>query len=80
MTIAKRICELRGKLAMNQAEFGELFGVSAMAISRWERKGAVPSQALVTMALEAHKIGLSPWSFLEVVGLTRSDVQKVFRK
>ncbi|MGH9524244.1 MAG: hypothetical protein ACRD3E_17100 [Terriglobales bacterium] len=73
--LAKHIGELRVKLELNQGEFGRLFAVSAMAVSRWERGGAVRSDALIQMALLAHRSGLDAWQFLNAVGLSRKDAR-----
>ena len=34
---------LRTKLRMTQAQFGEMFGVNAMRVSRWEHGTSVPA-------------------------------------
>lgn len=58
---------------MNQRDFADKFGVSAMAVSRWE-SGAndPPGKCLVQMA----KLSKSPgsyWEFLAAIGLTKKD-------
>jgi putative transcriptional regulator len=43
--------QLRAKLGLAQPEFGQLFGVHPMTVSRWERQALTPSpyqQALMT--------------------------------
>ena len=67
------VIELREQLGMNQRDFADKFGVSAMAVSRWE-SGAndPPGKCLVQMA----KLAKSPaayWSFLGAIGLTKKD-------
>lgn len=67
------VIELREQLSMNQRDFADKFGVSAMAVSRWE-SGAndPPGKCLVQMA----KLAKSPaayWSFLAAIGLTKKD-------
>ena len=67
------VVSLREQLGMNQRDFADKFGVSAMAVSRWE-SGAndPPGKCIVTMA----KMAKSPaayWSFLGALGLTKKD-------
>jgi DNA-binding transcriptional regulator YiaG len=67
------VVELREQLGMNQRDFADKFGVSAMAVSRWE-SGAndPPGKCLVQMA----KLTKSPnayWAFLGAIGLTKKD-------
>jgi len=69
----EQVQELRNQLGMNQSDFASKFGVSAMAVSRWE-SGAnePPGQCLVEMAKMA---GSAPgfWYFLGHLGLTKRD-------
>ncbi len=37
------IAELRGRLGLNQMEFGNLFGVHPMTVSKWERGTLSPN-------------------------------------
>jgi len=67
------VVELREQLGLNQRDFADKFGVSAMAVSRWE-SGAndPPGKCVVQMA----KMAKSPnayWSFLGALGLTKKD-------
>ena len=42
ITISERIKEYRRKNDLTQEEFGKLLGVSAQAISKWERQECYP--------------------------------------
>lgn len=42
ITISERIKEFRRKNDLTQEEFGKLLGVSAQAISKWERQECYP--------------------------------------
>jgi DNA-binding transcriptional regulator YiaG len=71
----EQVQSLRSRLGMNQSEFAAKFGVSAMAVSRWE-SGAnePPGHCLVEMA----KLAGNPngfWYFLGVLGLTKRDMK-----
>ena len=67
------VVELREQLGMNQRDFADKFGVSAMAVSRWE-SGAndPPGKCLVQMA-KLTKNSVAYWSFLGAIGLKKAD-------
>jgi DNA-binding transcriptional regulator YiaG len=67
------VVELREQLGMNQRDFADKFGVSAMAVSRWE-SGAndPPGKCLVQMA-KLTKNSNAYWAFLGAIGLTKKD-------
>lgn len=67
------VSQLRNDLGLNQRDFADKFGVSAMAVSRWE-SGAndPPGKCLVSMAKMAKDSG-SYWTFLGAIGLTKKD-------
>lgn len=50
-TIGKKIAQLRKKKNLTQDELGELIGVSAQAVSKWEH-GGVPDACLVPLIAE----------------------------
>jgi DNA-binding XRE family transcriptional regulator len=75
-TIGPEIEKLRNKMWLNQARFGRLLGVTAMAISRWERNiNPVPSRTLLALGLLARKAGKDGWSFWGLAGVTRADAR-----
>ncbi len=67
------VIQLRNELGLNQRDFADKFGVSAMAVSRWE-SGAndPPGKCLVQMAKMSKDTG-SYWAFLGSIGLTKKD-------
>ena len=67
------VSQLRSDLGLNQRDFADKFGVSAMAVSRWE-SGAndPPGKCLVEMAKLA-KSSAGYWAFLGALGLTKKD-------
>ena len=42
ITVAEKIMEFRQKNNLTQGEFGKLLGISAQAISKWEREICYP--------------------------------------
>jgi len=55
---AQQISDLRKKLKLSQAEFGNLFGVHSMTVSKWERGLLAPNHyqtALLTDFAKAAK-------------------------
>ena len=42
VVVAKKIIEFRRKNHLTQGEFGDLLGISAQAISKWERELCYP--------------------------------------
>lgn len=71
--LSAAVMELREQLGMNQRDFADKFGVSAMAVSRWE-SGAndPPGKCLVQMA-KLTKNSAAYWAFLGAIGLTKKD-------
>jgi DNA-binding transcriptional regulator YiaG len=71
--LAANVSDLREKLGMNQRDFADKFGVSAMAVSRWE-SGAndPPGKCLVEMA-RMSKTAPAFWTFLGALGLSKKD-------
>lgn len=52
---SKNIAELRGRLGVTQPEFGQLFGVHWMTVSKWERGGLQPNAYQTAMMNEFWK-------------------------
>jgi transcriptional regulator with XRE-family HTH domain len=72
---AIRTEKLRERLHLNQTELARLLGVSAMAISRWERGiNEPPAAAYIRLG----KLAGNPdcWFFWERAGLNKSDVKR----
>ncbi|WP_158227102.1 helix-turn-helix domain-containing protein [Mangrovitalea sediminis] len=49
------VSELRAKLGLNQAQFGNLFGVHPMTVSKWERGLLQPSEYQSALMTEFEK-------------------------
>lgn len=47
MTLGKRIAELRRAKEMTQEELGQIFGISAQAVSKWENDVACPDISIL---------------------------------
>lgn len=56
MSIARNIKKIRTSADMTQEEFGEIAGVSAMAVSQWENGRAVPRMGAVQRIADYFKI------------------------
>ena len=56
MSIARNIKKIRTDADMTQEEFGEVAGVSAMAVSQWENGRAVPRMGAVQRIADYFKI------------------------
>lgn len=58
MTIGKRIKQARERLQpkQTQAVIGEIFGISAQAVSEWERDQAIPDLDKIVRLSEALKV------------------------
>jgi transcriptional regulator with XRE-family HTH domain len=71
-----KIKALRKSRALSQSQFGQKLGVSAMAISRWERGTAEPSGE---MYVGLGNVAGDPlcWFFWKRAGLRLSDVTRV---
>jgi transcriptional regulator with XRE-family HTH domain len=72
---ATRTEKLREQLNLTQTDFAGLLGVSAMAISRWERGiNEPPAEAYIQLG----KLAGNPdcWFFWERAGLSKSDVKR----
>jgi transcriptional regulator with XRE-family HTH domain len=71
-----KIENLRQSRKLTQAEFGAQLGVSAMAVSRWERGVAEPAGDIY---IRMGNLGGDPlcWSFWQRAGLQLSDVTRV---
>jgi hypothetical protein len=79
--IGSEIEKLRNTIWLNQAGFGRLLGVTAMAVSRWKRGvNAVPSRALLALGLLARKAEMDGWAFWELGGLTRAGARAMVRR
>ena len=52
ISISKRIKEYRNIKGLTQEQFGELIGVSAQAISKWEREECYPDITFLPMLAE----------------------------
>ena len=51
----EQIYTLRSNLGLNQAQFGQLFGVHPMTVSKWEREQLKPNIYQVSMMSEFWK-------------------------
>ena len=67
--IGERIIKYRKERGLTQDEFGELLGVSAQAISKWERELCYPDIFLLTDI--SNLIGIS---IDELLGKVNSDL------
>jgi transcriptional regulator with XRE-family HTH domain len=80
MGLGNKLEKLRNRLDLNQATFGEIFGTTAMAVSRWEREqNPIPSRVLLGLGLLARNAGLDGWLFWEAAGVTRADAHAMLR-
>ena len=78
--IGARVARLRSERGMSQTEFGKFAGVSAMAVSRWERGEVTPpAEACIAMAKCAGRGG-DAWFFLGRAGLSRKDAAAALRR
>lgn len=66
VTIADKIKAYRRGHALSQREFGELLGVSAQAVCKWEQGICYPDLALLPQL--AHVMACSIDDFFETVG------------
>lgn len=73
---ATRIEKVRGRLSLSQTEFANRLGVSAMAVSRWER-GINEPPAKCYVALAKMSGAEDCWFFLERIGLTKREVSRM---
>lgn len=53
--MAMQISELRSKLGLSQAQFGQLFGVHPMTVSKWERGILKPTDYQLVLMAEFEK-------------------------
>ena len=53
ITVAEKIMEFRQKNNLTQGEFGKLLGISAQAISKWEREVCYPDITILPDLAEA---------------------------
>ena len=69
----KSVLNFRTQLGLNQTDFGDKLGVSAMSVSRWET-GAndPPAECIVKIATMADD-STQFWYFLEHIGLKRKN-------
>jgi DNA-binding XRE family transcriptional regulator len=75
-TWATRIEKLRQKLNFSQTDFANQLGVSAMAVSRWERGiNEPPAKCYVEMGKLAGTDEC--WYFWERIGISKRDVAKM---
>jgi SOS-response transcriptional repressor LexA len=73
---SRKIEDLRRSRKLSQADFGSRLGVSAMAVSRWERGAAEPSGEMYIRL--GNLAGASHcWFFWKRAGLRLSDVTRV---
>ena len=63
ITVGKRIREYRRERRLSQEDFGELVGVSAQAVSKWERELSYPD--ITTLPILADVIGCMIDAFFE---------------
>jgi phage repressor protein C with HTH and peptisase S24 domain len=73
---AEKLASMRRHLSLSQAAFGKRVGVSAMAVSRWERGTAEPSGSVY---IKLGNLAGDPqcWYFWRRAGLTTEDVMRV---
>ncbi len=73
---ATRIEKLRARLNLSQTEFAQKLGVSAMAVSRWERGiNEPPATCYVTLGKMAGPD--EAWFYWERIGITKRDVARM---
>ena len=53
ITVAEKIMEFRHRNNLTQGEFGKLLGISAQAISKWEREVCYPDITILPDLAEA---------------------------
>ena len=63
IVVAEMIIEFRNKNNLTQGEFGDLLGVSAQAISKWERGLCYPDITILSDL--AHVLGCTVNDFFE---------------
>ena len=63
ITVGKRIREYRRERRLSQEAFGELVGVSAQAVSKWERELSYPD--ITVLPILADVIGCMIDAFFE---------------
>ena len=63
IVVAENIMEFRQKNKLTQGEFGDLLGVSAQAISKWERELCYPDITILPDL--AHVLGCTVNDFFE---------------
>ena len=79
--IGETIEQLRAKLAMSQTQFGKVFKISAMSVSRWERGASLPdSRLLLKLGLLAKRQRMDGWTFWQLAGITKADARAAFGK
>ena len=61
--VAEKIMEFRRKNNLTQGEFGKLLGISAQAISKWEREVCYPD--ITFLPILAEVLGCSVNDFFE---------------
>jgi DNA-binding transcriptional regulator YiaG len=73
---ATRIEKLRSRLELSQTDFAHRLGVSAMAVSRWERGiNEPPAKCYVMLGKIAGPEEC--WFYWERIGLTKKDVMRL---
>jgi DNA-binding XRE family transcriptional regulator len=73
---ATRIEKLRNRLNLSQTEFANRLGVSAMAVSRWER-GINEPPAKCYVMLGKMSGPEECWFYWERIGITKRDVARM---
>lgn len=73
---ATRIEKLRGRLSLSQTEFANRLGVSAMAVSRWER-GINEPPAKCYVMLGKMSGPEECWFYWERIGFNKRDVARM---
>jgi transcriptional regulator with XRE-family HTH domain len=77
---AMRIEALRDRLGVNQSEFARQLGVSAMAVSRWERGvNEPPAHTYIELGKLAGNRD-DGWFFWEHAGITRADARRMLQR
>lgn len=73
-TIGERIAELRKEKGMTQEALGEVIGVSAQTVSKWENSNTAPDISLLPVLAEV--FGITIDSLFSIKGETESPVSR----
>ena len=81
--IGEYILSYRKERGMSQGEFGELLGVSAFAVSKWEREEGVPDIYILYKVAELYGVTVNdllapPVSFVKKINHHNGDLLSLF--